>query len=327
MKNKKSKIIVPALGLILLSTAASISGSVAWFTASRTATVDTGTFAIVKTDGTLGSSLTDGVGTDTSTGTVNPITGATLANASYNPSTKQLYTNKGDQGASGFRELGGNTSHSTAEADNAHAWKVSTNAKVYYAFSWKVTLTYTWSADDTPLNVYFDYNASSVANRAMQEGQTSTANKTETGFRVALLGPTHNVVWGKLQGAANLKGVYGTGANNAAVYGQTNLTNSNFGYFASDFYGLGNVDAATSSANRIAVGDYSKATDGDANSTQTSRPDYLGTITRANAQQNSTSIDVWCVAWFEGTDPNVMDNNELDQLTATIGFYATTAGN
>ena len=33
---KKSKIIVPALGLLLLSTAASVSGTVAWFTANRT---------------------------------------------------------------------------------------------------------------------------------------------------------------------------------------------------------------------------------------------------------------------------------------------------
>ena len=39
MKNKKSKIIVPALGLILLSTTASISGSVAWFTANRSVEV------------------------------------------------------------------------------------------------------------------------------------------------------------------------------------------------------------------------------------------------------------------------------------------------
>ena len=49
MKNKKSKIVVPALALILLSTAASISGSVAWFTAARTATVKAGEFAVIRT--------------------------------------------------------------------------------------------------------------------------------------------------------------------------------------------------------------------------------------------------------------------------------------
>ena len=45
---KKSKIIVPALAIITLSTAASITGTVAWFTANRTASVTVGDMAVVK---------------------------------------------------------------------------------------------------------------------------------------------------------------------------------------------------------------------------------------------------------------------------------------
>ena len=63
MKNKKSKIVVPALALILLSTAASISGSVAWFTAARTAVVKAGEFAVVRTGDDLDVSFESVAGT------------------------------------------------------------------------------------------------------------------------------------------------------------------------------------------------------------------------------------------------------------------------
>ena len=45
---KKSKIIVPALALIAFSTAASITGTVAWFTASRSATMSLGTYTVAS---------------------------------------------------------------------------------------------------------------------------------------------------------------------------------------------------------------------------------------------------------------------------------------
>ena len=50
---KKSKIIVPALAVLLLSTAASVTGTVAWFTASRTYRLTAGDFAVVNTKDNL----------------------------------------------------------------------------------------------------------------------------------------------------------------------------------------------------------------------------------------------------------------------------------
>ena len=49
---KKTKIIVPALGLLLLSTAASVTGTVAWFAANTTVTA-TGMSVTVKSDSTF----------------------------------------------------------------------------------------------------------------------------------------------------------------------------------------------------------------------------------------------------------------------------------
>ena len=63
MKINKSKIIVPALGLLLLSTAASITGSVAWFTANKTYVMTAGNFAVVNTKDNLQATLTAGIGT------------------------------------------------------------------------------------------------------------------------------------------------------------------------------------------------------------------------------------------------------------------------
>ena len=50
---KKTRIIAPALAIIAFSTAASIAGSVAWFTASRQVTINAGSYAVVKTNSDL----------------------------------------------------------------------------------------------------------------------------------------------------------------------------------------------------------------------------------------------------------------------------------
>ena len=317
MKNKKSKIIVPALGLILLSTAASISGSVAWFTASRSATVNTGAFSVIKTDGNLAPTLSYGVGTVVDGTTINPLVDNTITAAigdvSFNPATHQLYTDNGDGGISGYRTIGGTDIYDDQPATDGkgtHLYKI--NNTTYYAFTWKVTLTYTWGADTSPLNVFFDYSGSSMG--------STDANTTDTGLRIAMIA-SRTVVYAGLQTAANLKGVYGTAAatdpedvatSAMAAYGTTNLNSTSFSYFASNGFAKGDTAAASIKTS------YSKAIDGE--SGQNGREDYLGQITHSGA---SDHIDIYCVAWYEGTDPNVVNNKTLDSVTSTLKFYAT----
>ncbi|MGN1278011.1 MAG: hypothetical protein ACI4UG_00855, partial [Candidatus Onthovivens sp.] len=50
---KKSRIIVPALAMLTLSVAASVTGTVAWFTASRTASMSLSNLAALNTSGDL----------------------------------------------------------------------------------------------------------------------------------------------------------------------------------------------------------------------------------------------------------------------------------
>ena len=56
---KKSRIIVPALAMLTLSVAASVTGTVAWFTASRTANATLNNLVAISTSGALSMELTN----------------------------------------------------------------------------------------------------------------------------------------------------------------------------------------------------------------------------------------------------------------------------
>ena len=298
---KKSKVIIPALGVLVLSTAASITGTVAWFTASRDATVSVGEFAVVSTDGNLAATLTAGVGTAVSGTTVSPKQVSSkpikLGDASFNPATHQLWNNKGNS-TSSFVTVGNTTSHSTADS-GSHAWMYS-SGKVYHAVSWKVTLTYTWGEDFTTLNIFFNYDTADTEHNSTMTGSKQTdaesaTDKTYEGYRIALICGSREIVYAGLKNssaASEVKTVTGASATGATssvadtvVYKDSTLT---------------------------------RAEDGDAN--QTSRADYLGQITHTTDAE-SNSVDIWCVAWYEGTDPKVVNDNEMDQVSARLGFY------
>ena len=50
---KKSKIIIPAAAILALSVGASVTGTVAWFTASNRATVTANDLAVINAQGAL----------------------------------------------------------------------------------------------------------------------------------------------------------------------------------------------------------------------------------------------------------------------------------
>ncbi len=63
MKTKKSLLIAPALGVLLLAAAGSVSGTVAWFSASRVFKTEVGNFSVVEIDGNLNVTMAAGQGT------------------------------------------------------------------------------------------------------------------------------------------------------------------------------------------------------------------------------------------------------------------------
>ena len=175
---KKSKIIIPALGMLLLSTAASITGTVAWFTTVSSATANITSFAVRKLGGDLSYTVAAGTGTqkvdstDTSAITLKG-TNPALCDASYNHSTGYVW--KANSNASAFTSI---TTESEAN------WSVSgTDQVTYYAVSWTYTFSYAFGGDSTAMNLYFDAATSTVTPTQTTAAATGQSEQTYKGFR------------------------------------------------------------------------------------------------------------------------------------------------
>ena len=93
---KKTRIIAPALAIIAFSTAASIAGSVAWFTASRQVTINAGNYTVVKTSSDLAVTLANGVGTTAVQDSKTIQFTGLLTHGSFSHTTGTVYTPNGE---------------------------------------------------------------------------------------------------------------------------------------------------------------------------------------------------------------------------------------
>ena len=347
---KKTKVVIPALGIIAFATAASITGTVAWFTSSRTATISTTDFAVVKTDGALDVSCEYGVGTaitndlESKPTVVNPVTNAKIGDISFDPANKQLWNDTG--AGTAFRKIGDTDDYADQPDTNgagSHPWKI--NETTYHAFTWKVKLQVEWGADKTAYNLFFDYKSSTMTASSQASGNYVTAK----GFRIAFISQdgSHVAVWSDTtdvaRAAVNLNPGEGVGQDDdtddpgeaastmSAVtevstvgtvreYGVSPL-NSGFSYFGADKYAAASV--APSSATKTKVG-FVKAVDGEAN--QNLREDYLGQIAYSTTLNTTDGgahnhAYIYCVAWYEGTDAAVVNDVDLAKVKSTIHFY------
>lgn len=314
---KKSKIIVPALAVLLLSTAASVTGTVAWFTANRVFQTSITNFAVTSLDGELDCAFTAGVGTelaasdevnvkDKNNKKIVVSNHYSLADSSLNG--KQLWTNVGDANA----DATGAYQSIVADVTGANetALLATSNAvdptpenptsgdeyteKVLWAYTFKITFGYTYTADHTPINVFFDNDsAKSIVTKTNADAAVD-GKETYKGFRIAFITDTRTLIWADNQTATNVKQVTSTDASAAITTG---------GFIASD------TDVPAKPADKSA--------------SQSSRADFIGQIPYA---ASNAHLDVWVVAWYEGTDPNVISASSKDTVTASMGFYSRQNG-
>lgn len=155
---KKSRIIVPALAMLTLSVAASVTGTVAWFTASRTASMSLTNLAAIDTTGDLGLTIikgnqaNDASGVDTKLLALQP-----MRDFSYNVST--------DKGYYAVLDNEGNNIISTKEVSpvtpvGINTWKAqeyATSSYLYYANTFTGIFT---SSSNTPSYLFFNTNHS-----------------------------------------------------------------------------------------------------------------------------------------------------------------------
>lgn len=310
---KKSKIIVPALSLILLSTVASVSGTVAWFSANRAVTVTTTDFAVTKLDGDLTAVVSAGEGTikvnDQKVGiktyTVDEVTKSySLTDASYNKDSDMLYTKTlgSDDTVNGYKTIC-SLADALDETKTTKTWVASEVSHAYYAISWTITFTNDGGAANSSLffNTLSTANGGSSVTNAKQAGATEKSTKTYNAFRIAFICGTRMITWAPNHTVAD------TTSTAPALAKTTNVTGT----------ALANVANET---NCVAPGSVSTLADVDTSSNHSARADYLGTFTKTG--DASPTLAVKCVAWYEGTDESLVNEAELDQVSASLKFYA-----
>lgn len=311
---KKTKILIPALGMLLLSTAATVSGSLAWFTANRAVTASFDDFEVTTADGNLQRKMENvqGVtisGTNYTTGQKVGAGSNKLTDASFDVASETLYTDVPNDAytSSGdpeqpvkFTAIG---ELDDALADTGHDdWKVNSSS-MYYAFAWKITFVYDFQADTQAMDVFYDVNGSSFTPTA-GSGSVHTYN----GFRLALIGTKTLLVepFRKADGSAKTAG---NADSNKRVTGTT-------------------TTAAYTSSTTIVYADTTLARAEDKGSSNSSRTDYLGQITydeTGTDGYSSTALEYTVVVWYEGCDADVINSATMDKVKAGLVFYARQA--
>ena len=307
---KKSKVIVPALGILMLSTAASISGSVAWFTAVRNFNATISSFAVVKTVGDLKCSFTGFVGTTAGTlvgenyTTLSVDANTVLTDASFDHNdlkvaypTDATGTKFAEHTALGF------AAKATDEGYVARG-TTKTGETIYSALSWTMTFkNETSSTASSGLFINFDTDNTAATATVDQE--------TKKGFRIAFVAPAGGttVIWAPFRASSEtseLKYVSSVdGETHACV--TTNYT----------------VPAAPSTHGNVITSDkpqvvtMSTVDDGVTASEVNTKSNYIGTFTSSVSE-----LTYKCVAWFEGTDSSIDSTKALATISVKLSFDA-----
>lgn len=302
---KKSKIIIPALAIIAFSTAASIAGSVAWFTASRQANVNAGTYTVVKTSADLAVKIESGVGTSANDTTkVVSLPDSVLSDGSVNHKTSKVYTpatsgKQLDPGEKGEIDLT-DTTLDLEDLLNRGTAKVSgVDKEIYTAVTWDIEFTISFGSVAGDVGLYLDTTASHSAYTT-----TGTA-ATAKGFRTAFI-PKAASTNGRATVFAGLQ----DDENCHYIGGKTDefLTGTDY---EADEYDLIEKDYHTALPSTGTLADY------------TNRPDYLGKFVFAAGTQVKLAYTVVC--WFEGTDPEIKNRSnplEYQAVQSNLFFEA-----
>ncbi len=308
MKNKlkKSKIIVPALALITATTVASVTGTVAWFSANRVATA-TAKFQATDSEGALMIKTNKGVGTsvasDIAWGTTSAVTvDGLLTHGSYNAAS--------DGATSGLLYVANITEHTSTDEDDTATYEVdgytskgdiddntgdnisastlpwcagqttdTTPKKIWYAVSWTISIKLAAEGNaSTTKMVFVDFNKTTFSNN----------ENVNQGFRVALMDGTHTYVIGK---DTQKKHVIGTSKGSTEEW--------------STYHQFGES--------------YTKVVDNTSKTNaETTANGFLFELNGTD-EQNLTAV-----AWYEGEDTNVVsytDGTTFTPSDLSLNFY------
>lgn len=389
---KKSKVLIPAMALLLFSTAASITGTVAWFTSSRVFQMTAGDFEVAQLDGNLKVELAAGTGTSVAPSgkAISVNDGIKLTDSSVN-TNGEVWRLNSEGGDDIYSSLG--LDGKTADIDNWFVKELgpsNNKVKYYAAVSWTMTIKYDFASEKGNMGVYLDLKDSQFEDKTSTAQQTANAGKkgdSKKGFRIMFIdnGNTTNTtdddvatVWGNHvpeltattgytaysetadSYAVNDKVIH-NGATYKCITAITPVSPAKVGTFDpakweatfESTLGVTNSDInlryvqAANNDTVNATADYVVTDTTDESSANWVKGNYIssvdpttGTYTRLSdgtenagfyaeriatiakpSSGNQGQTTVKCIAWFEGEDPNVVNNTAMQVVGADMTFY------
>lgn len=304
---KKSKfVILPALATLVLTGVASVTGTVAWFTANRVATVSGGKFQTGTNDGNLIVTLSDGKGVDLTntdkspTQTITVADNVTLLDASYSG------TSLNDENGTPFWTDVQNGS----EKYQAVPQQYATNSNYWYGLSWKMTFSVDVSNTSSNYDIFFDVSGSSA------KDESNTTGNTKTGFRTYMKsGNNDAIVWAPFSSQEQVNGDYNA---------ESKADRSKLGYVSSVTDTTQYTIASTTTHGLISTDNKTLSSAAlDKGAENVKRGDWLGTCSISGTTKAAT-LDVQVVVWFDGLDANMVSSNldKISTVSTTMKFYA-----
>ncbi|MBR1846212.1 MAG: hypothetical protein IJ787_00670 [Bacilli bacterium] len=250
-----------------------------------------------------------------------------LADASYDHTSDHLYTDI--EGSTNFEDLGVWAS-STTPATNWDYGEVGTESPIhyYYAATWTMTFKYTFVAEKTNINLFFNVRQ---ATAQITAGTNTSVTDTAQGFRLAFVtgsagSPANGVVWAPFatQGTWNDDGDDGT----TPVVDKIRYVHAATATPPATPYGAYTHDTANEQGDLLDSSDIngSRYNHAATATPATTATNYIGTFAKP-ADPGLVSLTVRCTAWFEGTDPLITTRAETDLQAVKIKlpFYVRNA--
>lgn len=286
---KKSKIILPAVALLTISTVAAASSTVAWFTANRTVKVNTSTVSVYNPESdlkvTLGGIEAAGTSVNAGGNTVNMP--KYMRDGSVDAATGTVY--KQDVVTKTYEALAKGTYYT----DTALTGKEGETEpqKIYRATSWTMTFSMEGAAAD-------DY-------AVLLNVEDSTFTKTETNGTIS----------------KSFRIAFAINGEVSAVLAPFAEKDVALKYVNKADTPDGDYKEKRITATKKAIKDAEISTKVDLKAEN----GYIGTIAKSTATAEASKLVVTCYAWFEGEDEVncVVPGNGIDTTVTTLmSFYA-----
>ncbi len=278
---KKSKIIVPAMGILCLSMAAAVTGTVAWFTASRVKSLTMSNIKVYNPESSLVMNVSSIVNTTVdSSGEVPVVTHSPLRDASVNlASTPAVWgTNLADDGSvDSFRSIASPYAAGTIDTID-----------IFYATSFKVSFNLN-ATSGYNYELFFDSAASLNSVTALSTGTNDVLSALRIGVKTA----SSYFVWAPRTVDGSIKKITAADDDAAGVAESRAI--------------IGSTALPTT-------------TDDILDSGYTSNMGYIGEVPFKVTSGEQTTLDITVFTWFEGTDSKCIQDSKGIETAFAAGM-------